>query len=173
MSSRNDCKSISGYKSNFSLPVEIFHGLETVHGFIPDSAVYLLSGTHLLFPIEQQKHLGPGETWLLGVSPVSREQIIEGGGRKIWRNKEGLTDVALQINANNPVCMDREKMLSDPDVWRKRLPGGSGRGAVSLLDRRGITHPHLHCVQAKRSLWMSGDQPQINLAVPSIHLLSP
>lgn len=46
------------------------------------AVVYLLSGSHLLFPTEHKKHLQPGETWLPGVSPVSRHQIIEGRGRK-------------------------------------------------------------------------------------------
>lgn len=46
-----------------------------------EAVVYLLSGNHLLFPTAA-KHLGPEETWLPGVSPVSRYQIIEGRGRK-------------------------------------------------------------------------------------------
>ena len=45
------------------------------------AVVNLLSSTHLLSN-EQQKHLQPGETWLPGVSPVSRDQIIERVGRK-------------------------------------------------------------------------------------------
>lgn len=38
----------------------------------------LLSGTHLLF-IEQLEHLGPRETGMCGVSPVSGQQITWGG----------------------------------------------------------------------------------------------
>lgn len=42
---------------------------------------YLLSGSHLLF-IEWLKHLRPWQTWLRGVSPVSREQITKGMGER-------------------------------------------------------------------------------------------
>lgn len=49
------------------------------------------------------------------------------GEEKIWRKKEAATDVVLQINAQNPgarTAGGEKNMLTDPDVWRKRLPGG-------------------------------------------------
>lgn len=136
------------------LPGETFHGSETARGitprlpsFLQEVVVYLLSGSHLLFPAENICDLK--ETWPPGVSPVSRHQIREQRGNKIWRNKEWLADVISQMNMNNPKARTGGKNL--------QMCGGSdsqretpGRGALSPLDRteRNNSSSHADCMPA-------------------------
>lgn len=75
----NLCRSISGYKFTLNVASVTCWSLAAP---LQEAAVYLLSGRHLLFLTEQQKHLRPAECWPPGVSPVSRHQIIERGERE-------------------------------------------------------------------------------------------
>lgn len=85
-------------------------------------------------PQSRAKHLGPGETWLPCVSPVSRHQITE-RKKKEGEIKRRLTDVALQINANNPGARTgtKKKKGSGIQMWG----GRDSRGETPASSRDG------------------------------------
>lgn len=68
-------------------------------------AVYLLSGGHLLFHAQRQKHLQLKETWLPVTSAVSRNQIIARTGSRVLSRKAELAEAVLQMNAYNSGAM--------------------------------------------------------------------
>lgn len=160
------CFHILGHKNAYCLlPIEVVHGLATVHGIFPGGSG---SGSLCLPAILQPPALphraantwDPGEVWF-GESPVSRDEIVQGRGENIWKNNEGLTHVALEINANiHSAKTKKKRQLSDPDgqsKWwnslcasRKLLPGetpGQGcREALCCVSSRQeeIIHPHMN-----------------------------
>lgn len=85
-------------------------------------------------PQSRAKHLGPGETWLPCVSPVSRHQITE-RKKKEGEIKRRLTDVASQINANNPGARTgtKKKKGSGIQMWG----GRDSRGETPASSRDG------------------------------------
>lgn len=86
------------------------------------------------------------DSWPRGVSPVSR-WLNHPGEEKIWRKKEAATDVALQINAQNPgarTAGGEKKNARRSRCVEEATPGGS----LLWTARRQITHPHMDAADA-------------------------
>ena len=124
-------------------------------------------------PQSTAKHLGPGETWLPCVSPVSRHQITE-REREREREKKG------EIKRDSQMLHCRLMLITlvqGQEKKKKKAQGsrcgeeGTPRGKLLPRDgtERNNSSPHercrrcVHCVWAKQSLWMSSVQP------PSTH----
>lgn len=111
---------------------------------LQEAVVVSCTCSHLLFPTERQKHLRPAETWLPGVSPVSRHQIIEGRGRRkyveIKRDSQTLHCRLMLMT----IAQGQEREKKDAQ-WSRCVEGATPGGVVS--GQRGIIHPHKNAAE--------------------------
>lgn len=135
----------------------VFHGSETISGVLPDgsspgSRDHLLSGGHLLFPTEQSETSG---TWrdLAALCKPSEQTPNHREKKKEGEIKRRLTDVALQINANNPGARTgtKKKKAQGSRCGEEGTPGGKLLPRVGT--ERNNSSPHERCRRCVHCVW--------------------
>lgn len=149
MSCRILRKSLFFYGATTNL-FEIFCGFERVHGIFADCSSSGSCGLPVVWqpPVALHgaaQHLGPEKTWPPGVSPVSRQQIMEWRRRKKYgeiERKSQMLHCRLMLIIRVQGQEKKTTMLTAPDVWRKRHPW------VFAGRQRGITHPLMNAADS-------------------------